>query len=812
MSSIEDHPKRAREETIERLMIDSGAEAYMLAVSRAVESQSRTRTKAGRHVLATLVPTVAEAVERWLEEAKTKATRHGAAYPHILAATPKTCALIVVREVVDRLGGDRVPLTATAMVIGTRVEDELRFGSFEEQNPAYFKRVLAGVKGRTSDTNWHRTVVQQAMGKEGIEWASWSRNTRLHVGTLLIDLLTKSTGLVEVKTVRTGSRMRDCYTGIFPTEGVVEALSNRDERDSFLFPAWAPCVVPPKDWTGSRGGGYHFYHRLSLVKTGSVEHTRQVESAIEDGSMDTVLRAVNGAQATPWCINRRVLEVMRHCWDSDVEASPLPPRENLPLPAKTEDLEGNPEALKSWKQAAAHVYSVNAKLSGKRWATARMLQIAERYESEEAIYYPHQLDFRGRLYPVPLFLHPQGPDQARALLQFAKGMPITNSVAEGWMMVAGANLYGVDKVTFEERRQWVLDNEDDIIREGLRPFEEMMWTDAEDPWQFLAWCMEWAEYRRDPQGFVSHLPVHLDGSCNGLQHFSAMLRDQRGAEATNLCDRDAPRDIYQTVADVVLRALRGPQEKREAADLLLGAGINRKTVKRPVMVLPYGGTRLTCHRYVEDWVRTTPSCAAVLETGDVSTHASLLSSTTWDAIGEVVLASRTVMSWVQKMAKQLGKKGEGLSWVTPDGFPVWQRYASLTTRRVKTKLGDASVILLLAEPTEEIDARRQSNGASPNFVHSLDGAALRMYVCRLLDQGVTDFALVHDSFGTHAANTQASIDGIREAFVSMYEQHDVLTALLQHQQERHPDVEFDEPPPKGTMDITETRRAQYFFA
>ena len=50
---------------------------------------------------------------------------------------------------------------------------------------------------------------------------------------------------------------------------------------------------------------------------------------------------------------------------------------------------------------------------------------------------------------------------------------------------------------------------------------------------------------------ISHLPISMDGSCNGYQHLSAMGLDPIGGRATNLMPFDDPEDIYQRVCDRV---------------------------------------------------------------------------------------------------------------------------------------------------------------------------------------------------------------------------------------------------------------------
>lgn len=51
--------------------------------------------------------------------------------------------------------------------------------------------------------------------------------------------------------------------------------------------------------------------------------------------------------------------------------------------------------------------------------------------------------------------------------------------------------------------------------------------------------------------FVSNLPVHQDGSCNGLQHYAALGKDTAGAKAVNLMDSAFPQDVYSDVLEHV---------------------------------------------------------------------------------------------------------------------------------------------------------------------------------------------------------------------------------------------------------------------
>ena len=81
--------------------------------------------------------------------------------------------------------------------------------------------------------------------------------------------------------------------------------------------------------------------------------------------------------------------------------------------------------------------------------------------------------------------------------------------------------------------------------------------EADQPWLFLAACLEWKRYKEEGPGMISHLPISMDGSCNGYQHLSAMGLDPIGGRATNLMGpiSNDPEDIYQWVSDLVCRRM-----------------------------------------------------------------------------------------------------------------------------------------------------------------------------------------------------------------------------------------------------------------
>ena len=68
------------------------------------------------------------------------------------------------------------------------------------------------------------------------------------------------------------------------------------------------------------------------------------------------------------------------------------------------------------------------------------------------------------------------------------------------------------------------------------------WQEADSPWQLLAVChdLQAALASGNPETYCSKIPVHQDGSCNGLQHYAALGRDESGGRAVNLLPVDKP--------------------------------------------------------------------------------------------------------------------------------------------------------------------------------------------------------------------------------------------------------------------------------
>ena len=835
-------------------MVENGKEAFLRTIERARERGEESTTPYGRRLIQGLIEPMTKAINDFIAESDTgMAGRRHTALRFVKAVEPEVLAYLTLKTVLDGITR-RERASRVALRVADSIMDELRMRKLREENPAQFKFVRGKLE-KEHHLGRMRTLARYYANRAGVE-VDWDLKTKVRVGMKLLDLLRVSTGLIEFQHVPVKLHQTELYA--VPTAEAMDWINQLTDDMSILSPAYVPMVVPPKPWRGVYGGGYwsEAVRPIPLVKSNNKQYLEELDNR----NIEAVFAAVNAMQNTPWRVNRKVLAVAEEAWEKNIQAGKLriPNRDMEELPPRPADIDTNDEARRSWRRRAAKVYDRNMRLKSKRTQFRKILYIAKEFAKWERIYFPYQLDFRGRAYAIPMFLNPQGPDIAKGLLTFADGKPIEDETAAGWLAIHGANSYGQDKLSFSDRIAWVKEHQEQIMSVARDPFGKDFewWINADSPWQFLAFAFEWAEFTEQGYGYVSSLPIAMDGSCNGLQHYSAALRDPVGGEATNLVPSPVPNDIYKRVAEVVegyITALLRPdsplfvaipegvvttlpfdmaklmriwrEQEIDPVDMChkwLAWGIDRGLTKRSVMTLPYGSTQYSCREFLEEYVQERieegkPNVFAVNEEDNGIFKATLwLQPLVWAAIGEVVHAARVGMDWLKTCARLAASEGIPATWETPDGFLVQQFYYDATVQRVNTMLeGGVRVRLNLLKDTSQLDRRRQQQGIAPNWVHSMDATALRMYVNMAREHGIKHFALVHDSYGTVAADVETMGRCLRQAFIDLYTQHDplemfrvdMLMMLSEENAKQLPPV-----PEKGTLDLSLVAESDFFFA
>jgi DNA-directed RNA polymerase len=173
-------------------------------------------------------------------------------------------------------------------------------------------------------------------------------------------------------------------------------------------------------------------------------------------------------------------------------------------------------------------------------------------------------------------------------------------------------------------------------------------------------------------------------------------------------------------------------------------------------------------------------------------------------------AAKDVMGYIQGVSKALGEAGLPFDWTTPAGSRIRQAYFSCSEKRIWTVFGRAT--LMVDDAAQAINVRKQGLASAPNYVHSFDAAHLALTVVKAnRDHGIRHFAMIHDSYGCHAADVQRLNDVLRETFVEMY-QTDWLAQLEEDVRAYAPGVELPERPVDGGFDVSEVLEAQFFFS
>jgi len=804
-----------RQREIEEDMRRLGLERYRTQFDKAMTKNRFDETYPGTILTKMSIESFARSITDWKNEALGGGRgRRNRSALKINEMDPYGVAYVSIRVIMAWLYR-RMTLTQLAVKVGKAIMDEARFQTFAVEAPALMNKIEETGKRNGYDTDRRRTVLIYSMNKFNIPFDTWSETERLQLGVKMIELYADVSGFIAIEQVPNAG-VAGFHHIVSPTEAVLKFVEDRNHIGELMRPSYLPTVLPPKRWSSGIGGGYHFdiTDPLPLI---NVRPDNKVKFP-KNVTMPTVFAGINAIQETAWKVNTKVLDVLVEMWTGNMDLPGVPSRKNIKVPPYP--VGGTDEQIARWKKEARDIHDLNAKSQGRRLQMAMTIDMAERMRNDEAIYFPHTLDFRGRAYPKPACLTPQGADYSKALLHIANGKPLGDYEALRWLAIHGANTFGEDKISLEDRVQWTFDHEEEILWCAEDPIKFDWWHQADKPFNFLAFCFEWQSYKKHGLNHVSHLPIAQDGTCNGLQHFSAMLRDSVGGAAVNLVPSDKPRDIYGTVAEKTIELLRMPQEDEQHrfwAEAWLAFGIDRKITKRPVMVLPYGGSFRSCVDYIGLAVREKIQEGKATDPfgSDLPKAIGFLAKKVWEAIGHVVVAARQAMSWLQKVARIAAKHDITMQWTTPSGFTVSQRYVKQDKRRVRTQLFGETTYLSLSEQTDELAEHKQALAVSPNFVHSLDAAVMMRTIERAVEEGITDFAMIHDSYGTLAADTPKLANLIREEFVRMYEEHnvleefreDILALLPEEARAAIPPV-----PAKGSLILRDVLRSDFFFS
>ncbi|CAK9155961.1 unnamed protein product [Ilex paraguariensis] len=478
----------------------------------------------------------------------------------------------------------------------------------------------------------------------------WNQEAKAKVGSRLIELLLQTAYIqspasqladsppdirpafvhtlktVMIETKNTGRRF-----GVIQCDPLVRKGLEKTARHMVI--PYMPMLVPPVKWTGYDKGAHLFLPSYVMRTHGARQQREAVKSASRE-QLKPVFEALDTLGSTKWRVNKRLLNVVDRIWSSGGRLADLVDRDDIALPAQpdTED----EAVLRKWRWKVKSVKKENRERHSQRCDIELKLVVARKLKDEEGFFYPHNLDFRGRAYPMHPHLNHLGSDVCRGILEFSEGRSLGKSGLR-WLKIHLANLFagGVDKLSHEGRIAFTENHLDDIFDSADRPLEgRRWWLNAEDPFQCLAVCINLSEALRSssPETTISHIPIHQDGSCNGLQHYAALGRDKLGAAAVNLVAGEKPADVYSGIAARVLEIMKRDSQKDPTAfpDALharvLINQVDRKLVKQTVMTSVYGVTYIGARDQIKRRLKERHAIADDTELFRASCYAAKVSS------------------------------------------------------------------------------------------------------------------------------------------------------------------------------------------
>ena len=652
-------------------------------------------------------------------------------------------------------------------------------------------------------------------------------------------------------------------------------LEEFNQNASWLEPMFTPMTVQPVQWQTfddlvnnephKRTAGMYLDSALGaqvpIVRGASAKQRKLVKEAIADGSMSEMVRALNLIQNTPFEINVEVLEAVEWAWANNKTFAKFPHAEKLdkiPFPDDWENMDKL--AKKGWVLKARELFQKNREIDGGLALKLQDLRTARSLAKlpTKAFWVGASWDFRGRVYPVANFSHQRG-DHIKSLLLLHNKKPIGEEGLQ-WLAIKCADLGDFDRISkasIDDRLAWVNEHQEQI-REVAVDFRKsfdgddptkLYWSQADKPFGFLAACFELHNVMTYGYGYESGFPVGLDGSNSGLQHFSALSLAEEEGKLTGLVPSDKPLDLYESVASVVRAKIEADTsvKDKEMRDQWLKHKVTRSTIKRNVMVKSYGSNLYGFTQQIKtdfmkpindaittkgDWkgYKTNPFSmerfdketgeSVGMDRGDKSAH--YLAKKSWDAVNEVVKSANEGMSFIQQLCDACSNENKMMTWTTPLGFPVVNRYTKKPSKAIKVYLYDReygdikrSQVTIRHDEQRTVDARKANAAVAANHTHALDSAHLHSTVLKCFDDyGIKDFFLIHDSFATCPADTVLMFKAVRQAFIEQYE-GDCLYEHLKDQvieQLEHPEkADLPEVPEKGTLDLQQIIESDYCF-
>ena len=703
---------------------------------------------------------------------------------YIVELEPLAIATIILKVVFDKVFSTRQKddiLLNVLLSIGSSLESECKFRWYKSEHPGLMKYIADTYFHEACGTKQKEAIASKKLGEKGIRWDRWDAKSRVTLGRWGLEAVIKTTGWFTIETKQLSKRRKESKVG--PTALFME---HKEEiiKNAELFSGipW-PMLIEPNDWAYKDGKvTYGGYVTNRLMKGHDL--TRKSNHPIIHGELPMAF--LNKLQKVSYRVNTHVLSVAEELKSRGVIVGKFIPISPAYKPPRPPDADEDKEKNHAWKRGMAEAHNADRINFRRSVRTRTQVEAAQKFR-DEVFFIPWSFDYRGRAYPIPAFLTPQDTDFGKSLLRFAEEQVVgkDDGAVSTWLAFQVATTFGLDKATIIERVQWVDNNRELITRVATDPLSNLPdWENVDEPWQFMAACHEYYHCCIECDKNTTGLMVAVDATCSGLQILAGLAKDASTASLVNVCPAERPSDAYKAVAIEAKKYL--PKQMHSWMD--------RKTVKRTVMTIPYNATKDSSRKYIREALKEkgiTPEPDELTE----------VVNAVYQSMDAIVPGPMRVMRWIKQHVGEYIKKGaEVVEWTTPSGFVVVQQRDKHTMERIELQLLGRTRVNLSTGEYHACPKKHRSSTA-PNFIHSLDASLLH---CSF-QQFNEPFTVIHDSVLTRAGDMGTLNRLVRETYTDIFTQACWLTRFGET-------IQASEPPPiVGTLDPTVVNNSTYFF-
>jgi len=660
-----------------------------------------------------------------------------------------------------------------ANAIGRALELELRGAALGKAKPGTLRLMKARMgKGRITTTGQLRAL--------GVAVEPWTRNDRLEVGGLLLDLLQGLEFLERTgEMVAATAEARAIIAAAPAPTGTVRRV---------------PMLEKPEPWTG-----YWSADRRPLV-------IRAPWLAGEP--LGPQMAVANQLQGQAMEVDATMVQLVRQAWEEGLPLFSVD-REPLEAPPRPSEKVGT-EALREWRRAVVAAQRDRAENSTGRRRIEMGIRALEAL-GQGPCWFDYEFDFRGRLYTANRAATHQGPDYSKACINLC-GDRFGEEGFE-WLLWAAAGHWGMTRATHDERRQWGKREIQRLAAAAEDPLGQLgLWRDAADPWQFLQVCAAIRSWLADPWQPIG-CPVRMDQHASGFAVTASLTRDAALAGRCRVTG-DSPVDLYGHLADRVIERLRydleaGPEHHQRQARQWLQVGITRSTMKGPAMTTCYGaGFMSLADRLAQELEEHSPNLPVAAWEQKLIRPSQYLARHVLAVFEEELGSVLALRTWMRKSTATVAKHQKHVEWHAPSGLLLRLGREPDQTAKARTAVSGNRRWVDAKAPDIALGGVATARGSMANLIHSFDGSFCQAVISKAGEQ-YAQIITNHDCFAVTAAHASWLAEELMAQSKEQY-QADWL-AKIRREIKARTGVSIAAPPMVRTLNVEQIGQNPYGF-